>query len=117
MPIGSERADCILLGESEAGLEIIVIELKQWTQGSVKLRANHGLTWLEVAASEPYPSKHPCEQVNIYRSALEHALNFGDFKPTINTLVFLHNYQENRKRKCCVPMSSAHMSAAPCSAL
>ncbi|KPA91577.1 hypothetical protein PF66_01860 [Pseudomonas asplenii] len=99
MPIGSERADCILVGESEAGPEIIVIELKQWTQGSVTLHGKHGVTWLEVAATDPYTSKHPCEQVNIYRSALEHALNFGDFKPIINTLVFLHNYQEKPKEE------------------
>jgi len=94
MPIGSSRADCILVGEGDAGPEIIVVELKQWTQGSVTLWSDAGTSWLRVGSSPPYTTIHPCEQASIYRSTLEHTLELGERKPTISTLAYLHNYDE-----------------------
>lgn len=94
MPIGSMRADCILVGEDVDGPQVVVVELKQWTQGSVTFRDNLGVSWLYVNASPSYTTIHPCEQVNVYRTALEHALDFGDVSPTFHSLAFLHNYEE-----------------------
>lgn len=94
MPVGSLRADCILIAENENGPQVIVVELKQWTRGSVTLRDELGVSWLFVSASPPYTTIHPCEQANVYRTALEHTLDFGPLSPSFSSMAFLHNYVE-----------------------
>jgi len=94
MPVGSLRADCILIAENENGPQIVVVELKQWTRGSVTLKNELGVSWLFVSASPPYTTIHPCEQANVYRTALEHTLDFGPLSPSFSSMALLHNYVE-----------------------
>lgn len=95
MPLGTRRADCILIGADHLGqTHIIVVELKQWSQGKVRLNESFDMGWLTVDAQEPYCSDHPCEQANVYRTALEELLDFGDEKPQLHAMAYLHEYRE-----------------------
>ncbi|MVW78087.1 DNA/RNA helicase domain-containing protein [Bordetella sp. 02P26C-1] len=95
MPLGTRRADCLLVGDDAAGqTHIIVIELKQWSQGSVTLNETFDMGWLTVDAHEPYCADHPCEQANVYSTALEQLLDYGDLAPKIHAVAYLHEYRE-----------------------
>lgn len=95
MPIGSRRADCILVGQDESGPQVIVVELKQWSRNSIALDTSYEVDWLKVGSGRyAYYSPHPCEQAIVYQTALEQLLDFGDRKPTFHTLAYLHGYEE-----------------------
>ncbi|VVN66764.1 hypothetical protein PS726_00143 [Pseudomonas fluorescens] len=96
MPLGEKRADCVLVGADASGkMHIIVIELKQWSQGRIRLNETFDMGWLTVDATPPYPTDHPCEQAHVYRAALEHQLDFGGETPTFHSLAYLHEYTES----------------------
>lgn len=96
MPLGNRRADCILVGADDNGeTHLIIVELKQWSQGSIE-PDNYGL--LTVKATEPYITEHPCDQALAYREALNNMLDFGNQKPTMHALAYLHNYQEKDEK-------------------
>lgn len=96
MPIGNRRADCILVGEDESGPHIIIVELKQWSAGSVDFDEEYGVGWLRVRNGDRgYTSEHPCQQIREYRRVLSGVLDFGGKSPRISTMVFLHNYIED----------------------
>jgi DUF2075 family protein len=95
MPIGPRRADCVLVGQDESGPQVIVVELKQWSQNSISLDTSYEVDWLRVGSGgNAYYSPHPCEQAIVYQTALEQLLDFGDRKPTFHTLAYLHGYEE-----------------------
>lgn len=92
MPLGNRRADCVLIGADDNGkTHLIIVELKQWSQGTIE-RDNNGL--LTVNATEPYTTEHPCNQALVYREALNNMLDFGNQKPQMHALAYLHNYEE-----------------------
>lgn len=95
MPLGTRRADCVLVGADKAGnTHIVLVELKQWSQGSVSLNEDFDMGWLTVAALEPYCTDHPCEQVNVYCTALEQLLDYGEGLPQFHAFAYLHEYEE-----------------------
>ncbi|WP_348995955.1 DNA/RNA helicase domain-containing protein [Achromobacter sp. HNDS-1] len=95
MPLGNRRADCVLIGmDAAAQTHIVIIELKQWSQGSIRLNHEFDMGWLTVNASEPYSTDHPCEQADIYRVALGQLLDLGEESPQIHALAYLHEYAE-----------------------
>lgn len=110
MPLGNRRADCVLVGADAAGrTHIIVIELKQWSQGSVRLNQDFDMGWLTVEAQEPYCADHPCEQADTYRTALEQLLDFGDETPKIHALAYLHRYNETSDELLRIPQFQDHL--------
>lgn len=111
MPLGNRRADCLLVGQDASGrTHIIVVELKQWSQGAVGLRQTFDMGWLRVNASEPYTSDHPCEQANIYRVALEELLDFGPNPPQVHALAFLHEYTAQTNDVLLLPQFEEHLA-------
>lgn len=110
MPLGTRRADCLLIGaDALGGTHIVVVELKQWSQGRVRINDRFDMGWLTVEAKEPYSTDHPCEQAHVYRSALEHLLDFGDQKPEIHTLAYLHEYEETSSELLRRPQFAEHL--------
>lgn len=98
MPIGNRRADCILVGEDNSGPHVVIVELKQWSKGSVEFDEIYGADWLRVSNGDNgYPSEYPCQQIREYRRLLSGALDFGGKAPSISTMVFLHNYVEAKE--------------------
>jgi DUF2075 family protein len=113
MPLGNRRADCVLVGADAAGrTHIIVVELKQWSQGSIRLNQDFDMGWLTVAAQEPYCTDHPCEQADTYRTALEQLLDFGEATPDIHALAYLHGYQEVGDEPLRLPQFQNHLRKA-----
>jgi len=113
MPLGNRRADCVLIGVDAAGqTHIIVVELKQWSQGNILLNHEFDMGWLTVQAQEPYSVDHPCEQANVYRTALEHLLDFGDDAPQIHALAYLHRYRETSSELLRLPQFRDHLRSA-----
>lgn len=111
MPLGNRRADCLLIGQDASGrTHVIVVELKQWSQGSVSLSQSFDMGWLTVNAHEPYPSDHPCEQANVYRTALEELLDFGPNPPQVHALAFLHEYSLQKNDVLLLPKFEEHLS-------
>lgn len=111
MPLGNRRADCLLIGQDTSGrTHIIVVELKQWSQGSVSLKQSFDMGWLTVNAYEPYPSDHPCEQANVYRTALEELLDFGPNPPQVHALAFLHEYSTQKDDVLLLPQFEEHLT-------
>ena len=97
MPIGNCRADCIIVGQDFSGPHIVIVELKQWSKGSVDLVEIEGKTWIRVEnGGKGYRSVHPCQQIREYLRLLSGTLDFGGRVPSISTMVFLHNYTENK---------------------
>jgi uncharacterized protein len=113
MPLGNRRADCILVGADSGGqTHVVVVELKQWSQGTVRLNNKFDMGWLTVNAKEPYSADHPCEQANVYRVALEHLLDFGISTPIIHSLAFLHEYDEAADDILRGPQFAKHLDVA-----
>ena len=110
MPLGTRRADCLLIGTDASGCtHIVVVELKQWSQGRVRINDHFDMGWLTVEAKVPYSTDHPCEQAHVYRSALEHLLDFGEQKPQIHTLAYLHEYEETSSELLRRPQFAEHL--------
>ena len=110
MPLGTRRADCLLIGtDASGGTHIVVVELKQWSQGRVRINDRFDMGWLTVEAKVPYSTDHPCEQAHVYRSALEHLLDFGEQKPEIHTLAYLHEYEETSSELLRRPQFAEHL--------
>ena len=110
MPLGTRRADCLLVGtDASGGTHIVVVELKQWSQGRVRINDRFDMGWLTVEAKEPYSTDHPCEQAHVYRSSLEHLLDFGEQKPEIHTLAYLHEYEETSSELLRRPQFAEHL--------
>lgn len=87
MPVGAERADCVLLGGTKSSPKAVVIELKQW--------ANVGLMNTgEVNVPGHGSSSHPSIQALNYRGKL---LFFNALAKNyeISCCAFLHNASEN----------------------
>lgn len=100
MPIGNRRADCILVGEDHSGPHLVIVELKQWSAGSVEFDGIYRTGWLRVRNGDKgYPSEHPCQQIREYCRLLSGALDFKGKKPRISTMVFLHNYVEAKENE------------------
>lgn len=92
MPLGNRRADCVLIGADNDGRShVVIVELKQWSQGNISFNDHNELT---VQTHKPYTTEHPCDQAQVYMTALEHMLDFGDDEPTMYALAYLHNYEE-----------------------
>lgn len=109
MPLGTRRADCLLIGSDASGrTHIVVVELKQWSQGKVRINDSFDMGWLTVEAKEPYSTDHPCEQAYVYRTALEHLLDFGEQKPEIHALAYLHEYEETSNELLRRPQFAEH---------
>ena len=110
MPLGTRRADCLLIGSDVSGrTHIVVVELKQWSQGKVRINDRFDMGWLTVEAKEPYSTDHPCEQAHVYRTALEHLLDFGEQKPEIHALAYLHEYEETSSELLRRPQFAEHL--------
>lgn len=113
MPLGTWRADCLLVGDDAAGqTHIIVIELKQWSQGSVTINETFDMGWLTVDANEPYCADHSCEQANVYSTALEQLLDYGDLAPKIHAVAYLHEYREIKNDLLRRPQFQDHLRHA-----
>lgn len=95
MPIGARRADCLLIGTDQNGdTHVVVVELKQWSQGTIRLNDAYDMGWLSVQASTSYSTDHPCEQAAVYRATLDHMVDFGQSTVRLHSLAYLHNYVE-----------------------
>ncbi|PTU64627.1 hypothetical protein DB032_06710 [Chromobacterium sp. Panama] len=95
MPLGTRRADCVLIGaDADDNTHILIIELKQWSQGSISLSKSDEPRSLTVHAQPPYSTEHPCDQAQVYMTALEHMLDFGSHQPVMHAMAYLHNYRE-----------------------
>ena len=93
LPYSSQRIDVLLFGKSNAGQgNIVILELKQWSNDSVKDSDSEGNVFVKYASWREQP--HPSLQVEGYY------FHFKDFKkifeerhaPILSGSTYAHNY-------------------------
>ncbi|MEM4235271.1 MAG: DNA/RNA helicase domain-containing protein, partial [Candidatus Methanomethylicaceae archaeon] len=105
MPVGAERADCVLLGGTESSPKAVVIELKQWANiylmdtGEVNV-LGHGIF------------SHPSIQALNYHGKLRF-FNAIAKNYEISCCAFLHNASENDRNNLSAGIASEWVKKAP----
>lgn len=89
LPVTNERVDCLVLGNDGKQDVAIVFELKQWSPTGISQQPRSGL----YNVSSKYSVRHPSEQADGYRTAIESHIDLGEIKPTVvQAYVLLHNW-------------------------
>jgi len=94
LPLSSLRLDCMVTGQSEAGVESAeIVELKQWETCSRTEEDNLVVTWLD---GRNRPVLHPSAQVARYQQFLKdnHSAFYGPQPVQLASCSYLHNYRQ-----------------------
>jgi len=96
LPYSSKRIDVMIFGENEVGKEnIVVVELKQWSNDNVKIAESEGniiVDYGKFIKEDPHPSL----QVQGYFFGLKDFIKIFQEKnsPKLDASVYLHNYSK-----------------------
>lgn len=97
LPFSSKRIDVLLFGNDSKNKEnIIIMELKQWSNDSVKIAESEGNVFVDYGRFKKEQA-HPALQVEGYYFGLKDFLRVFEEKdsPELSGSVYLHNYSKD----------------------
>ncbi len=102
IPLRRNRIDFIVAGRNENGEEnVVIIELKQWSQDNVRPLADEGIVSVKMGGYE-YCEKHPHPSYQAWSYAMT-LKAYNEYIQTHNVLLFpcayMHNYSPYEKDK------------------
>src|SRR3989338_3485482 len=115
LPYSEKRIDVILFGKDKEGNDnIIIIELKQWSNESIENSENEGNIKVDFGRYKK-ECPHPSLQVEGYYWHLKDFLTVFDEKPKIflSACVYCHNYNEGENEVLYLPKFKETLNKYP----
>ncbi|MBI2499242.1 DUF2075 domain-containing protein [Candidatus Woesearchaeota archaeon] len=115
LPYSEKRIDVILFGKDEEGNDnIVIIELKQWSNENVKDSENEGNVRVDYGRFEQ-ESPHPSLQIEGYYWHLKDFLTVFEEEPKImlSACVYCHNYTKGENEVLYLPKFKPNLEKYP----
>lgn len=93
MPIGTDRADVVLLGGTAMNRKALIVELKQWSNISVDTDT------LNIFVRGLGRCQHPSQQALNYSGKLRHFHSIAESYDNVDAITFLHNMPMSELQK------------------